>query len=187
MIFLDNLMPLQNVEDSNSPAQAHRAVKDALRLGRRDRRPDPPAVLAVRPPLQGGVANQALLRQGRRPEIGPSISGAMTAADSRGAIVCLAEDAGDGNLMLPGAAKMRSARREEEAYQTEQGLVDVDLPSWIDDDGMEHPPRVQAGVPVPGDSRRVRGKASSAASELADWMRGQGLGGGKRRGRCPMR
>ena len=111
----------------------------------------------------------------------------MTTANSREAIVRLAEDAGDGNLMLIGAAKMRSARREEGAYQTEQGLIDVALPSWIDDDGIGHPPRVQAGVPVPGDSRRVRGKTSSAASELADWMWGQGLEGGKRRGRCPMR
>lgn len=60
----------------------------------------------------------------------------------------------------------------------EQVLVDVDLPrGWIDDDGTEHPSRVQAGVTVLGESRRARGKTSSAARELVDWMRGQGLEG----------
>ena len=72
---------------------------------------------------------------------------------------------------------MRSARRDEEVYQTEQIRVDVGLPSWTDDDGTEHPPRVQEGVPVLGESWRVRGKTSSAASELVDWMLEQGLEG----------
>ena len=72
---------------------------------------------------------------------------------------------------------MRSARRDEEVYQTEQIRVDVDLPSWTDDDGTEHPPRVQEGVPVLGESWRVRGKTSSAASELVDWMLEQELEG----------
>lgn len=66
----------------------------------------------------------------------------------------------------------------------EQVPVDVDLlRSWIDDDGTEHSSRVQAGVPVLGDSRQARGKTSSAASELVGWMRGQGLEGRERRGR----
>lgn len=60
----------------------------------------------------------------------------------------------------------------------EQVLVDVDLPrGWIDDDGTEHPARVQAGVPVLGESRGVRGKASAKTSGLVDWMREQGLEG----------
>lgn len=174
-IFLDNLMSLQNVEDSNSPAQAHQAVKDALKMA--EGAGGLPVVLAVHPSQAGGVVNQALLRQGRRPEIGPAISGAMTTANACEAIVCLAKDAGDDNRMLLGTAKMRSARRDEEVYETEIISVDVDLPAWTDDDGTEHPPRVQAGVPVLGDSWRVHGKTSSAASELVEWMVESGLAG----------
>ena len=72
---------------------------------------------------------------------------------------------------------MRSARRDEEVYQTEQIRVDVDLPSWTDDDGTEHPARVREGVSVLGESWEIRGKTSSAASELVAWMLEQGLEG----------
>ena len=102
----------------------------------------------------------------------------MTTAQACEAIICLVHDAGDDDRLLPGTAKMRSARRDAEVCRSTQELVNLDLPSWTDDDGTQHPPRVQSGVPVLGDSWLPRLKASSAASGLIDWMCESGPEGG---------
>lgn len=174
VVFLDNLHALQNVQDVNSPAQAQRAIRDAEKMG--DRFGGVPVVLAVHPSKNGGPVNAALLRRGAMPEPAQAISGAMTTAQRCGAIICLARDTGEGKLLL-GTAKMRAARRDDQVYQTTPELVDLELPAWTDEDGVEHPPRTQSGVPVLGDQWEARGKTSSAASELVDWMAEIGLEG----------
>ncbi len=179
-IILDNLQSLQNVEDGNNPSQAKRSIKAAQQMGGQAAAP---VVLAVHPSQGGGRFNRARLEQGKKPEPASAISGAMTTANACEAILCLARDPADDGHVLMGTAKMRAARLDPNVYQSKQIPVDVPLPSWIDDDGEEHPPRVQSGVPMLGDEWPVRGKTSSAASELVEWMAAAGLEGRPNAGR----
>lgn len=176
VIFLDNLATLRYLEDGNNAAQSQRAIRAAQKMGECGRQ-KVPVVLAVHPSQGGGLVNRTLLQRGAPPEPAHAISGAMTTAQACEAIICLARDAADPERLLLGTAKMRSAQRDPKVWQSTPELVDLALPAWTDEDGKEHPPRTQSGVPVLGDSWEVRGKTSSAAHGLVEWMGEAGLVG----------